>query len=228
MSGSPGELMGAADLRRDTKLVRRRRPASSGGVSRRARSTVSIALAGKAAELVTQALMIVLVPRWLGPSAYGDFALALAIVTIGSISLSLGGPEVMARFVPATTPTERAGVARALAARLAVSRVILVALASVVGVALAVGDPGRFPPLPTALVIRRAGPRRRSDAPVPDRPRSRPCRPLELPLPGSERDHRSPRLSSSSRSVARTVPSGGSRSPRARRSRSASPSWPDR
>ena len=58
-------------------------------------------------------------PRPLGPHAYGQFALALAIVTLGSLSLSLAGSAVMNRFVPAAAPAERAAMARALAVRLA-------------------------------------------------------------------------------------------------------------
>jgi O-antigen/teichoic acid export membrane protein len=130
----------------------RARPPTSAG-SGRGRSTVGVALVGKAAELTTLALLITIVPRHLGPGAYGDFALALAIVTIGSLTLSLGGPEVMSRFVPATRAEERAAVARALAGRLAVSRAVLVLGAAVVGAVLAAVAPDRFPPLLTLLVL---------------------------------------------------------------------------
>jgi O-antigen/teichoic acid export membrane protein len=90
------------------------------------RSAIPITLAGKGLEFLGQALLVVLIPRVLGPSSYGTFALALAIVSIGSLSLSLGGPTVMARFVPAASPGERAATARALAIRLGRWRVLVV------------------------------------------------------------------------------------------------------
>src|SRR5262249_36461057 len=100
-------------------------------------SAVGIALAGKSLELVTLALLITLGPRRLGPGPYGDFALALSIVTFGSLALSLGGPLVLARFVPAAAPTEQAAVARALALRLSAARGAQVAIVGVVAAALA-------------------------------------------------------------------------------------------
>jgi hypothetical protein len=77
-------------------------------------SPVATSLVGKAFEFLTLLLMVTLVPRLLGPSDYGLFALAVAIVTIGSASLSPGGVWLMARFIPATAPADRASVAQAL------------------------------------------------------------------------------------------------------------------
>jgi O-antigen/teichoic acid export membrane protein len=127
-----------------------RRPAE--GPRTRARVAVRIGLAGKAAELVTLALLVTLVPRLLGPHAYGRFALALAIVTLGSLSLSLAGSAVMNRFVPAAPPAERAAVARALAVRLARVRGAQLAVVAAAAAALAATMPHRFPALLTGLV----------------------------------------------------------------------------
>jgi O-antigen/teichoic acid export membrane protein len=81
------------------------------------RSALVDALGGKAAELTTQVLLVVAIPRILGPADYGTFALALAVVTLGSTSLALGGPTLMSRYVPAAPSQQRAAVARALAVR---------------------------------------------------------------------------------------------------------------
>lgn len=130
-------------------------PAVSGLSSAAARVRVAVAgsLAGKAAELVTLVLLATVVPRWLGPDRYGRFAVPLTIVTLGSLALSLGGPTVLARFVPVAPVADRVAVARAIGARLARGRGWqLLAVAVVAAVAAAV-DPGRFPPGITALVV---------------------------------------------------------------------------
>jgi O-antigen/teichoic acid export membrane protein len=127
-----------------------RRPAE--GTRAPARVAVRIGLAGKAAELVTLAFLVTLVPRLLGPHAYGQFALALAIVTLGSLSLSLAGSALMIRFVPAAAPAERAAVARALAVRLARVRGAQLAVGAAAAAALAATMPDRFPALLTGLV----------------------------------------------------------------------------
>src|SRR5581483_4730306 len=81
------------------------------------RGAVTVAVAGKAVEWLTLAALLTLVPRILGPADYGSFALGLGIVTLGSASLALGGPAVMARFVAAAPPAERLALARTLALR---------------------------------------------------------------------------------------------------------------
>jgi O-antigen/teichoic acid export membrane protein len=109
-------------------------------------------LLGKAGELTTQALLVLLVPRVLGPADYGSFALALAVVSLASSSFSIGGPTLMSRFVPAAAPSERNAVARALAVRVGVWRVFEVLAIAVAAAVLALALPERFPAGPTALV----------------------------------------------------------------------------
>jgi O-antigen/teichoic acid export membrane protein len=109
-------------------------------------------LLGKAGELTTQALLVILLPRLLGPADYGTFALALAVVSLASSSFSIGGPTLMSRFVPAAAPSERNAVARALAVRVGVWRVFEVLAIAVVAAVLALALPDRFPAGPTALV----------------------------------------------------------------------------
>lgn len=107
---------------------------------------------GKAAEMVTLVLLATVVPRALGPTAYGRFAVPLTIVTLGSLALTLGGPTLMARFVPAAPPEERVARARALGARLARGRALqLTVMGLVTAVAVAVA-PDRLPPLATTYV----------------------------------------------------------------------------
>jgi O-antigen/teichoic acid export membrane protein len=126
--------------------------AAANGVGR-VRAAVAGSMAGKAAELVTLVLLATVVPRWLGPDVYGRFSVPLTIVTLGSLALSLGGPTVMARFVPAAPAGQRVAVARAIGARLARGRALqLVGVAAVAGLA-AVVAPDRFPPATTTLVV---------------------------------------------------------------------------
>lgn len=87
---------------------------------------------GKAAETATLVALATLVPRSLGPDAYGRFALPLTVVTLGSLAVTLGGPGVMARFVPSVPAPQRPAVARALGWRLATGRFLQLAAASVV------------------------------------------------------------------------------------------------
>lgn len=116
------------------------------------RRAVAGSVAGKTAEMATLVLLATVVPRTLGPTAYGRFAVPLTIVTLGALALTLGGPTLMARFVPAAPPAERVALARALGARLARGRAVQLAVLGVVtAVAVAVA-PDRLPPLATAYV----------------------------------------------------------------------------
>jgi O-antigen/teichoic acid export membrane protein len=116
------------------------------------RRAVAGSIAGKTAEMVTLVLLATVVPRVLGPTAYGRFAVPLTVVTLGSLALTLGGPTLMARFVPAAPPAERVALARALGGRLARGRAVqLAALGLVTAVVVAVA-PDRLPPLATAYV----------------------------------------------------------------------------
>jgi O-antigen/teichoic acid export membrane protein len=110
-------------------------------------------MAGKSAELVTLVLLATVVPRALGPSDYGRFAVPLTIVTLGSLAMSLGGPTLMARFVPAAPPADRVALARAIGWRLARGRAAQLAAVAAVAVAAVAWDAARFPPLETALVV---------------------------------------------------------------------------
>lgn len=121
--------------------------------SARLRGAVAASMAGKAVELATLVLLATLVPRVLGPADYGRFAVPLTVVTIGSLAMTLGGPTLMARFVPAASPEERVALARAIGARLAKGRGAQLAAIAVGATALAVADPSTFPPVEVALVV---------------------------------------------------------------------------
>lgn len=128
-------------------------PAPASGVDGRVRVAVAGSMAGKVAEMVTLLVLATVVPRVLGPSDYGRFSVPLTIVTLGSLAMSLGGPTLMARFVPAAAEPDRVALARALGARLARGRALQLAVVAVAaGLAVAV-DPQGFPPLTTTLVV---------------------------------------------------------------------------
>lgn len=119
----------------------------------RLRGPVVTSLLGKGVELGTLVLLATVVPRALGPADYGRFALPLTVVTVASLALTLGGPTLVTRFVPAAPPAERPALARALAARLARGRGAQLAAIAGVAAALVAVAPDRFPPLATALVV---------------------------------------------------------------------------
>ena len=83
------------------------------------RGPIAASVAGKTVEMATLILLATLVPRALGPSDYGRFAVALTIVTLGSLALTLGGPALVTRYVPGVPPDEQIPLARALGVRLA-------------------------------------------------------------------------------------------------------------
>ncbi|MDX6409007.1 MAG: hypothetical protein QOE13_2078 [Gaiellaceae bacterium] len=117
------------------------------------RRALTLGLWGKVFEIATLALLVTVVPRVLGPGDYGSFALGLGLVTLGSSALALSGPVVMARFVAASPPLERAALARALAFRALRWRAAGLAAGGVVAAGLVLLDRNRFAPLPTALVF---------------------------------------------------------------------------
>ena len=130
----------------------------SPGMGRRSRdrairTPVAGSLIGKAAEFGALALLVTIVPRVLGPEDYGAFALALSIVLIASSSLGLGGPALMARYVPTAAPSDRPALARAMALRVAQGRFLVTFVIAVVAVVLTWIDPGRFPAFETAVVV---------------------------------------------------------------------------
>src|SRR5206468_238314 len=107
----------------------------------------------KGAEFMSQAGLMLVAPRVLGPRDYGTFALTLAVVGIVSSSLTFGGPTIVSRFVPAAAPHERAAVARALTVRLGWWRAIKLAGLCLVAVAMITIAPERFPAGLTLLVL---------------------------------------------------------------------------
>lgn len=128
---------------------RRRQAATTGSM----RASVLASMAGKAAELVTLVLLATVVPRVLGPRDYGRFSVPLTIVTLGSLALTLGGPTLLARFVPAAPTDERLGLARAIGLRLATGRAVQLAAIALAAAGLALVRPSTFPALDTAMVV---------------------------------------------------------------------------
>lgn len=117
------------------------------------RRSVSSSLGGKAVEIVTLALLATVVPRALGPSDYGHFSVPLTVVTLGSLAMTLGGPTLMARYVPAAAPDRRLAIAKAIGARLARGRALqLAAIAGAAALLVAV-DPETFSASDTAIVV---------------------------------------------------------------------------
>jgi O-antigen/teichoic acid export membrane protein len=123
----------------------RDRPALGGAVAG--------SLAGKAAEMVTLVLLATVVPRALGPADYGRFSVPLTIVTIGSLALTLGGPTLMARFVPAAPAETRVALARSIGARLARGRAAQVGVVAALALAAVAWAPDVVHPLETTLVV---------------------------------------------------------------------------
>jgi O-antigen/teichoic acid export membrane protein len=117
-----------------------------------ARSPIPLTLVAKAAEALTLVGLATVIPRALGPADYGVFAVVLAVVGIVSMSLSLGGPLLLARFVPAAAPAERGALALALAGRIARFRAAMVASTIAVVVVLAIVAPSRFSPAAAVFV----------------------------------------------------------------------------
>jgi O-antigen/teichoic acid export membrane protein len=98
---------------------------------------MSDTLAAKWIELATQALLVLLVPRALGPAAYGEFAVAFAVVSVLSLGLGLGAPLAAVRYLPAAGADERLAQARAVAAEVARSRARVLALLTAAALVLA-------------------------------------------------------------------------------------------
>jgi O-antigen/teichoic acid export membrane protein len=116
-----------------SRAVERRDPTA--GLHPRAR-LMSETLAAKWAELVTQALLLLLLPRALGPPAYGEFAVAFAVASILGLGLGLGAPLAAIRYVPAAAPAERLARARAVATSVAAARARVLGAGTVAALAL--------------------------------------------------------------------------------------------
>jgi O-antigen/teichoic acid export membrane protein len=117
------------------------------------RGSVVASIVGKSVELVTLALLATVVPRVLGPDDYGRFSVPLTIVTLGSLAMTLGGPTLLARFVPAAPPGQQVAVARAIGARLARGRAAQLAVVAVVAAVAVAVDGDRFSPGETPIVV---------------------------------------------------------------------------
>jgi len=130
--------------------------ASAGGLGvrlRSARTPVATGAAGKAAEFATQALLVTVVPRELGPANYGALALALAVVGVAASFVAVGGAAVLGRYVPAAPEHERVALARALVLRLATVAILPLAIGGAAAAGAAAVDPHRFPKRLVALIV---------------------------------------------------------------------------
>ena len=108
-------------------------------------SPIRLTLVAKSAEALTLIALATVVPRALGPADYGLFAVVLTVVGLVSMSLSLGGPLLLSRFVPAAPVAERNTLALALALRIARFRALMVVVAIALVAALSTVVPERFP-----------------------------------------------------------------------------------
>jgi hypothetical protein len=108
--------------------------------------------AGKAAEALTLAALVALVPRALGPADYGAFAVALAVATGIATATGIGGPALFARVLAPLGMDARGSVARALVRRVAAARAALLALLAGGAAAAALLAPGSVSALELALV----------------------------------------------------------------------------
>lgn len=117
------------------------------------RAAVATSMAGKTVEVVTLVLLATIVPRALGPEDFGRFSVALTLVTLGSLVLTLGGPTLMARVVPAAEPGTRVALARAIGLRLAKGRAVQVAVLAFAVLGVALFDPDVVTPLEASLVF---------------------------------------------------------------------------
>ncbi|MDZ7732938.1 MAG: hypothetical protein U5R31_07300 [Acidimicrobiia bacterium] len=117
------------------------------------RRSVAGSVVGKGAEMVTLVLLATLVPRALGPADFGRFSVVLTVVTIGALAMTLGGPTLMARFVPSAELDRRVAVARAIGGRLAKGRAVQLVAIAVLAAALVIVAPEHFPPALLAAVV---------------------------------------------------------------------------
>ena len=132
-------------------------------------------------------LLATLVPRALGPADFGRFSVLLTIVTLGSLALTLGGPTLMARFVPAAPPHERVALARAIGARLTRGRAAQLVAIGLAAVVAAAGRPGTRAAARVRARVRCPRAERRHEPRAPARPRPRHHRPVDRPVSAAER-----------------------------------------
>ena len=111
------------------------------------------AVQAKTLEIGTQALLVTLLPRLLGPAEFGRLGVAMAIVTLTASTISLGAPSAFARFIPAEPLERRAGLARNMTLRLLPIRGVQLVVAAAVGAILVVMAPSSFAAADTSLVF---------------------------------------------------------------------------
>jgi hypothetical protein len=95
------------------------------------RGPIAASVAGKAVEMATLVLPATVVPRALGPSDYGRFAVALTIVTLGSLALTLGGPAGVAAGTMVAVVMVHRGISTRLALLSFAGAIAVVAFAAV-------------------------------------------------------------------------------------------------
>ncbi|HEX9378944.1 MAG TPA: hypothetical protein VF872_05080 [Gaiellaceae bacterium] len=118
-----------------------------------ARATVSASVVGKLVELPPLLLLFTAIPRILGPSRFGDFALGFFTVTLGSACVALSGAALMSRFVAAAPREERHGLAYALGRDLLTRRVRQILALVAFGTLLSAIFPERLSASLTGVVL---------------------------------------------------------------------------
>lgn len=108
--------------------------------------------AGKGLEALTLAALVLLVPRALGPADYGGFAVALAVATGIATATGIGGPALFARVLAPLEGRRRRDVARALALRVARTRLLLLVAFAAGAAIAALLAPGHVSAMQIALV----------------------------------------------------------------------------
>ena len=114
---------------------------------------IAASVIGKSVEMATLVALATVVPRTLGPRAFGRFAVPLTVVTLGSLAMTLGGPTVMARFVPAAAQADRVALARAIGRRLAKGRAAQLVVVAMLSGAIVVWPGAALRPVDVALVF---------------------------------------------------------------------------
>ena len=122
------------------------------------RRALAASAVGKALEALALAALVLLVPRALGATDYGGFAVALAVATGIATATGIGGPALFARVLAPLDGRGRRDVARALVLRIARTRALLLgalAAAAAAGAWLAPGEvtPGQVALVGTAAVL---------------------------------------------------------------------------
>lgn len=116
------------------------------------RRALAASVVGKALEALGLAALVLLVPRALGATDYGGFAVALAVATGIATATGIGGPALFARVLAPLEGRSRHDVARALVLRIARTRALLLGGLAVAAAPAAWLAPGDVAPRHVALV----------------------------------------------------------------------------